>query len=46
MAITFHIITSLHGVHVILKTITRTKTLKGGEFGLTYVYAKKIMWKI
>ena len=24
-----------YGVHVILKTITRTRTLKGGGFGLT-----------
>ena len=37
MEITFHITTSLHGVHVILKTITRTRTLKGGGFGLTRV---------
>ena len=34
MAIIFHITTRLHGVHVILKTITRTRTLKGGGFGL------------
>ena len=25
----------LHEIHVILKTITRTRTLKGGGFGLT-----------
>ena len=25
----------IHTIHVILKTITRTRTLKGGGFGLT-----------
>ena len=35
MEVTFHVTTSLHEVHVILKTITRTRTLKGGVFGLT-----------
>ena len=29
------IIFTLHTLHVILKTITRTRTLKGGGFGLT-----------
>ena len=35
MAITFCFTTSLRGVHVILKIITRIRTLKGGGFGLT-----------
>ena len=35
MEVTFHATTSFYGVHVILKTITRTRTLKGGGFGLT-----------
>ena len=33
--VTFHATTSFYEVHVILKTITRTRTLKGGGFGLT-----------
>ena len=43
MAITSHITTSLHGVHVILKTITRTRTLKGGGFGLTWYSWDKVL---
>ena len=35
MATTCHITISLHEVNVILKTITWTRTLKGGGFGLT-----------
>ena len=35
MEVIFHATTSFYGVHVILKTITRTRTLKGGGFGLT-----------
>ena len=35
MEVTFHTTISFYGVHVILKTITRTRTLKGGGFGLT-----------
>jgi hypothetical protein len=35
MEATFKIIPSFYEVHVILKTTTRTKTLKGGGFGLT-----------
>ena len=35
MEVTFHATTSFDRVHVILKTITRTRTLKGGGFGLT-----------
>ena len=35
MEITFHATTNFGIVHVILKTITRTRTLKGGGFGLT-----------
>ena len=33
--VTFHATTTFYRVHVILKTITRTRTLKGGGFGLT-----------
>ena len=33
--VTFHATTSFDRMHVILKTITRTRTLKGGGFGLT-----------
>ena len=33
--ITFNVTTSCGATHVILKTITRTRTLKGGGFGLT-----------
>ena len=33
--VTCCVTTSFYGVDVILKTITRTKTLKGGRFGLT-----------
>ena len=33
--VTFHTTTSFSRRHVILKTITRTRTLKGGGFGLT-----------
>ena len=29
---------TLHTIHVILKTITRTRMLKGGGFGLTPTY--------
>ena len=36
MEVTFHATTSFDGVHVILKTITRTRTLKGDGFGLTW----------
>ena len=32
---TFYVTTSFGMTHVILKTITRTRTLKGGGFGLT-----------
>ena len=35
MEVTFHATTSFGVIHVVLKTITRTKTLKGGGFGLT-----------
>ena len=35
MEVTFHVTTSFGMTHVILKTITRTRTLKGGGFGLT-----------
>ena len=35
--VTFHASMSFEMVHVILKTITRTRTLKGGGFGLTSV---------
>ena len=35
MEVTFHVTTSFGMIHVILKTITRTRTLKGGGFGLT-----------
>ena len=35
MEITFHVTTSFGMTHVILKTITQTRTLKGGGFGLT-----------
>jgi hypothetical protein len=37
MEATFKIIPSFYEVHVILKTTTRTKTLKGGGFGLTTI---------
>ena len=37
------IIFTLHKLHVILKTITRTRTLKGGGFGLTRPLKK--IWK-
>ena len=35
MEATFHVTTSFGMIHVIIKTITRTRTLKGGGFGLT-----------
>jgi hypothetical protein len=35
MEATFQVVPSFYGVHVILKTITRTRMLKGGGFGLT-----------
>ena len=35
MRVTFYVTTSLGITHVILKTTTRTRTLKGGGFGLT-----------
>ena len=35
MEATFHTTLSYKRMHVILKTITRTRTLKGGGFGLT-----------
>src|SRR6202022_1888680 len=35
---TFYMTTSFGKTHVILKTITRTRTLKGGGFGLTVRY--------
>ena len=34
MEVTFHVTTSFSIMHVILKTTTRTRTLKGGGFGL------------
>ena len=36
MEVTFYATTSFGRIHVILKTITRTRTLKGGGFGLTW----------
>ena len=35
MELVFHVTTSFGIIHVILKTITRTMTPKGGGFGLT-----------
>ena len=35
MGVTFHATMNCGVIHVILKTITRTRTLKGGGFGLT-----------
>ena len=35
MEATSHTTSSHNGMHVILKTITWTRTLKGGGFGLT-----------
>jgi hypothetical protein len=35
MKVTSHVTTSFGATHVILKTITQTRTLKGGGFGLT-----------
>ena len=35
MGLTFHVTMSFGMTHVILKTTTRTRTLKGGGFGLT-----------
>ena len=35
MEVTFKATTSFGATHVILKTITRTRTLKGDGFGLT-----------
>jgi hypothetical protein len=37
MKVTSHVTTSFGVTHVILKTITRTRTLKGGGFGLTTI---------
>ena len=39
MEVTFKATTSFGATHVILKTITRTRTLKGDGFGLTYTMA-------
>ena len=36
MEATFHATTNVGATHVILKTTARTRTLKGGGFGLTY----------
>ena len=36
MEVVFHATASFGMSHVILKTITRTRTLKGGGFGLTH----------
>ena len=41
MEVTFQATTSFYGVHVILKTITRTRTLKGGGFGLTEAIGRR-----
>ena len=38
MEVTFHATTSFDMIHMILKTITRTRTLKGGGFGLTHAH--------
>ena len=38
MEVTSHVTTSFGMIHVILETITRTRTLKGGGFGLTLRY--------
>jgi hypothetical protein len=35
MGVTFHVTTNIGMTHVILKITTWTRTLKGGEFGLT-----------
>ena len=35
MEVAFHVTTSFGMTHVILETTTRTRTLKGGGFGLT-----------
>ena len=35
--VTFHVSTSVEMVRVILKTISRTRTLKGGGFGPTAI---------
>ena len=35
MEVTFHVTPSVGMTHVILKTNARTRTLKGGGFGLT-----------
>ena len=35
MGAAFHVTTNVGATHVILKTTTRTRALKGGGFGLT-----------
>ena len=43
MGATSHVTTNVGATHVILKTTTRTRTLKGGGFGLTFILESRAL---